>query len=312
MAAESDAADEVLLAANQQRYVLFPIHFHAVWEQYTQYKEQFWTAQELNLSRDTKAFEELTDDERDFIAASLGVLAATALDNLAKRFLADVQIPEARCFFGFQLAMENIHAEALSLLIDTYIKSSAEKQALFQDTLPVVEMKVAWLERWIKTNPLFGERLVALAASVSIFSCGAHCAFSWLNEQGKMPGLSACNYLISRDKSAHRDFARLLFNMLSKKPSEQTVSEIVCSAVTIEKILVCEAVRGVGIDPLLMSAYIEFVADKLLVALGFPKLWKVANPFAWTDTKVTFITKPLATNPKPQVGEEAFAMDADF
>lgn len=310
MAAERD--EEVLLAPSQHRAFLFPIVYHNLWEQYTQHKENFWTAQELDSLRVTRGWNLITADEQDFIVAALGVLAANAIDNITERFSNDVYIPEARCFFGLQSAMQHTHAETLSILIDTYIKSADEKQALFRDTLPVVEMKVAWLERWIKTNPLFGERLVALAVVEGIFLRGAHCAFSWLNEQGKMPGLSACNYLISRGKSAHRDFACLLFNMLSKKPSEQTVSEIVCSAVTIEKILVCEAVRGIGIDPLLMSAYIEFVADKLLVALGFPKLWKVANPFPWTDTKVTFMTKPLAANPKPQACEEAFAMDADF
>lgn len=312
MAAESDVADEVLLATNQQRYVLFPLTFHDVWAKYTQHKENFWTAEDPDLSRDSKPWAELTQDERDFTAAALAVLASTALDNLAERFLVDVQIPEARCFFGFQIAIDNIHAEMLSRLIESYIKGADEKATLLRDAQPVVEMQKAWVARWIKTSAPIGERLVALAAVKGISSAGAHCAFSWLKEQGKMPGLSLCNDLISRDKNAHCEFACLLFQMLANKPSEQTISDIVCSAVTIEKMLVCEAVRGIGIDPFLMSAYIEFVADKLLVMLGLPKLWKVANPFGWMETKIVFVTKPLVKRSKPPVRAEAFAMDADF
>lgn len=310
-AQQKKMAEEVLTAPNQHRVFLFPIVYHNLWERYKQLKENFWTVQELDW-RVTRGWPLLTADERDFIAAALGVLAANAIDNVTGRFSDDVHIPEAQYFFGLQIAMHHTHAETLSLLTNEYIKSANEKQALFCDIAPVVETKAAWVARWITANASFGERLVALAVMEGIFSAGTHCAFSWLNEQGKMPGLSVYNDLISRDKSAHCEFASLLFNMVTNKPSEQTVSEIVCSAVTIEKFLVCEAVRGIGIDPLLMSAYIEFVADKLLVSLGFPKLWKVENPFAWTATKVVFITEPLKKNPKQQICEEAFAMDADF
>jgi len=249
------------------------------------------------------------------------------LENLAERFLKEVQIPEARCFYGFQLAMENIHSETYSLLIDTYIKDPVEKDRLFHamDTVPVIQRKADWAIRWIKSKTTsFAERLVAFAAVEGIFFSGAFCSIFWLKKRGLMPGLTFSNELISRDEGLHCDFACLLYSMLRKKLPQSRVEEIIKEAVTIEKSFVCDAipVALIGMNATLMSTYIEFVADRLLDALGYPKVYNVKNPFEWMEMislqgKTNFFEKRVGEYQKSGVmatreESSSFTLEAEF
>jgi len=218
-----------------------------------------------------------------FFAASDGIV----LENLAVRFMAEVQIPEARCFYGFQIAMENVHAETYGLLIETYIKDPDEKSKLFNaiETVPMVKKKADWALRWINSNKSFAHRLVAFSAVEGIFFSGSFCSIYWLKKRGLMPGLTFSNELISRDEGLHTDFACLLYSMLHNKLEEETVKQIIMEAVDIEKEFITDAlpVSLIGMNAGLMSSYIEFVADRLLVALGYNKVWNTKNPFDWMN-----------------------------
>lgn len=290
---------EPILQENKDRFVLFPINHMAIWEMYKKAEASFWTAEEIDLSVDLNDWENrLNNDEKYFIKHVLAFFAASdgiVNENLAVNFMSEVQYPEARCFYGFQIMMENIHSEAYSLLIDTYIKDPLEKNTLFHaiDTIPCVTKKAEWALRWISKGS-FSERLIAFAAVEGIFFSGSFCSIFWLKKRGLMPGLSFANELISRDEGLHCDFACLLYTQLESKLSLETVQSIISNAVFIEKEFVRDAlpVRLIGMNADLMCQYIEFVADRLLVALGAPKLYYVSNPFDFMD----LISIPGKTN----------------
>jgi ribonucleoside-diphosphate reductase beta chain len=279
-------------------------------------------------------WDKLTKDEKHFISHILAFFAASdgiVNENLCERFASEVQIPEARCFYGFQIAMENIHSETYSLLIDTYIKDATERNHLFNaiDTVPCVQKKAAWALRWISNSGRFAERLVAFAVVEGIFFSGSFCAIFWLKKRGLMPGLTFSNELISRDEGMHCDFACLLYSMLQEQLPDETIHEIISDAVVHEKEFLCEAlpVDLIGMNSKMMAQYIEFVADRLLVALGAPKLYNQTNPFDWMELislqgKTNFFEKRVGEYQKagvmssldnkenPQMND--FALDADF
>ncbi|KAG7668832.1 hypothetical protein Ndes2526B_g00539 [Nannochloris sp. 'desiccata'] len=282
---------EPILKENPDRFVLFPIKYEAIWEMYKKAEASFWTAEEVDLSSDLVHWESLNDDERHFVSHVLAFFAAAdgiVNENLGIRFMKEVQIPEARAFYGFQITIENIHAEMYSLLLETYIKDPVQKNFLFHatDNVPVVKKKADWAMRWISSAESFAERLVAFACVEGIFFSGSFCSIFWLKKRGLMPGLTFSNELISRDEGLHTDFACMLYNHLqtTQLPKER-IASIVREAVEIEKEFICDAlpVDLIGMNSRLMSQYIEFVADRLLVALGNEKEYKVTNPFDWME-----------------------------
>jgi ribonucleoside-diphosphate reductase beta chain len=302
---------------------------------YKKHEASFWTAEEIDLSADKKDWETLSQNEQHFVKMVLAFFAASdgiVNENLAQRFMKEVQIPEARCFYGFQIAMENIHSETYSLLIDTYIKDNKEKNNLFNaiETVPSVGKKAHWALKWIESETTsFAQRLVAFACVEGIFFSGSFCAIFWLKKRGKMPGLTFSNELISRDEGLHCDFACLLYSMLNKKLTSSEIKEIVSDAVAIEKEFVSTAlpVELIGMNSKLMAQYIEFVADRLLVALGHEKIWKVQNPFEWMEMislqgKTNFFEKRVgeyqkagvmaANNGTESAAKDNFCFDADF
>lgn len=282
--------NEPILAESKGRFVLFPIEYDEIWKMYKKAEASFWTTEEIDLNPDLKDWEKLNDDERHFISHVLAFFAASdgiVNENLVLNFMKEVQIPEARCFYGFQIAIENIHAETYSLLIDTYIKDPVEKNKMFNaiDTIPCVKKKADWAMRWIDNAPSFAHRLVAFAAVEGIFFSGSFCSIFWLKKRGLMPGLSFSNELISRDEGLHCDFACLLFTMLNEKPSDEEVRDIIIEAVDFEKEFVADAlpVSLIGMNADLMQQYIEFVADRLLISLGQDKYFNTTNPFPWME-----------------------------
>ncbi|MBL7926717.1 MAG: ribonucleotide-diphosphate reductase subunit beta [Bacteroidia bacterium] len=308
---------EILLEENKDRFVLFPIKHPAIWEMYKKSEASFWTAEEVDLSADLIDWrEKLTDNERHFIKHVLAFFAASdgiVNENLAVNFLQEVQLPEARCFYGFQVMIENIHSEMYSLLIDTYISDSAEKHHLLHaiDTVPCVQKKAEWALRWIGKGS-FAERLIAFAAVEGIFFSGSFCSIFWLKKRGLMPGLSFSNELISRDEGMHCDFACLLYSMLNEKLPVTTVQKLIADAVTIEKEFVSDAlpVNLIGMNAELMCQYIEFVADRLLVALGASKIYNATNPFDFMDMisiqgKTNFFEKRVSEYKKAGVNTSA-------
>src|SRR6201985_3711028 len=282
--------NEVLLRENKDRFVILPINYPRIWEMYKKHEASFWTAEEIDLSDDLKHWENMNDGERHFISHVLAFFAASdgiVNENLAINFMSEVQLPEARCFYGFQIMMENIHSETYALLIDTYVKDPAEKDRLFHaiDTVPAVQKKAEWALKWIN-NGTFAQRLVAFAAVEGIFFSGSFCSIFWLKKRGLMPGLTFSNELISRDEGLHCDFACLLYNQhIVDRLPEETVKDIIRHAVEIEKEFVSDAlpVRLIGMNADLMCQYIEFVADRLLVALGCSKIWNATNPFDFME-----------------------------
>ncbi|WP_075884047.1 ribonucleoside-diphosphate reductase small subunit [Candidatus Protochlamydia sp. W-9] len=290
---------EPILRENKDRFVLFPINHAEIWQMYKKAEASFWTAEEIDLSSDLLDWDrKLNNDEKYFIKHILAFFAASdgiVNENLAVNFMSEVQYPEARCFYGFQIMMENIHSEAYSLLIDTYIKDPTDKNHLFKalETIPCISNKADWALRWISQGS-FSERLVAFAAVEGIFFSGSFCSIFWLKKRGLMPGLSFANELISRDEGLHCDFACLLYSQLNNKLPLVTLQAIISHAVAIEKEFVQDAlpVRLIGMNATLMCQYIEFVADRLLVALGSPKLYNVDNPFDFMD----LISMPGKTN----------------
>lgn len=320
---------EPLLKENKDRFVLFPIQNNDIWQMYKKAEASFWTAEEVDLSHDIKDWEKLNPGERHFISHVLAFFAASdgiVNENLAINFIREVQVPEARCFYGFQIMMENIHSEMYSLLIDTYVKDGEEKNKLFKaiETVPCVKKKAEWALRWI-TKGSFAERLVAFAAVEGIFFSGSFCSIFWLKKRGIMPGLSFSNELISRDEGLHCDFACLLYSHLKERLSQERIHEIIGNAVEIEKEFVVDAlpVDLIGMNSRLMSQYIEFVADRLLVALGYSKLYRATNPFDFMELislqgKTNFFEKRVGEYQKAGVmasGDKknyAFSTEEDF
>lgn len=319
---------EPILQENKDRFVLFPIKHNDIWEMYKKAEASFWTAEEIDLSSDqTDWTAKLNDDERHFIKHVLAFFAASdgiVNENLAVNFMNEVQYPEARCFYGYQIMIENIHSETYSLLIDTYIKDTLEKDKLFHaiETIPAVKHKAEWALRWID-NGGFAERLIAFAAVEGIFFSGSFCSIFWLKKRGLMPGLTFSNELISRDEGLHCDFACLLYSQLVNKLPKEKVSEIITDAVSIEKEFVTEAlpVRLIGMNADLMCQYIEFVADRLLVALGCSKVYNATNPFDFMELislqgKTNFFEKRVAEYQKSGVmgskETNVFSLEEDF
>lgn len=321
--------EEPILKENNNRFVLFPIEHDDIWKFYKKAEASFWTAEEIDLSPDLIDWEnKLNDDEKYFIKHVLAFFAASdgiVNENLAENFVAEVQYTEAKFFYGFQIAMENIHSETYSLLIDTYIKDKKEKDGLFNaiETMDCVKKKADWALRWIDEGS-FAERLIAFAAVEGIFFSGSFCSIFWLKKRGLMPGLSFSNELISRDEGLHCDFACLLYNehLQNKLPKEQ-VRSIILDAVEIEKEFILEAlpVRLIGMNSDLMAQYIEFVADRLLNELGCEKEFNVKNPFDFMDMisiqgKTNFFEKRVGEYQKAGVmsGNESksFSVDEDF
>ena len=282
---------EPLLEENPNRYVMFPIKDHDIWQLYKKMFDCMWRAEEIDLSKDIVHWEMLTDNERHFIKMILAFFAASdgiVVENLGMRFLSEVQLPEARTAYGFQLMMENVHSETYSLLIDTYIKDKVEKSQLFEalNNYPCIKKKGDWAIKWINDKrSSFAARLVAFACVEGIFFSGAFCSIYWLKKRGLMPGLTFSNELISRDEGMHTDMAVMLFHKLNKKLNKQKIKEIVKEAVTIEKEFICDALpcKLIGMNSKLMSQYIEFVADRLLLQLGCTKEYKSENPFDFME-----------------------------
>jgi ribonucleoside-diphosphate reductase beta chain len=319
--------NELLLKENKDRFVLLPINYPKVWEKYKQHEASFWTAEEIDLSADMKDWGNLNDGERHFITHVLAFFAASdgiVNENLAVNFMSEVQLPEARCFYGFQIMMENIHSETYALLIDTYVKDPSEKDRLFHaiETVPAVKKKAEWALRWIE-NGNFAERLVAFAAVEGIFFSGSFCSIFWLKKRGLMPGLTFSNELISRDEGLHCEFACLLYSMLENKLPQEQVHTIIRDAVSIEKEFIIEAlpVALIGMNSKLMAEYIEFVADRWLSELGYTKIYNTANPFDFMEMislqgKTNFFEKRVGDYQKAGVmsgkDTQSFSLDEDF
>jgi len=334
---ELPESEEPLLKESKRRFVLFPIQYNEIWQMYKKAEASFWTAEEMDLSKDLHDWtNRLNDNERHFVSHVLAFFAASdgiVNENLVERFSNEVQAAEARCFYGFQIMMENIHSETYSLLIDTYIKDPAEREYLFDaiETIPCVKRKADWALRWIADkHTSFAERLVAFAAVEGIFFSGSFASIFWLKKRGLMPGLTFSNELISRDEGMHTDFACLLFSHLKRRPHPETVKRIIMQAVEIEQEFLTDAlpVSLIGMNAKLMCQYIEFVADRLLVALGNEKVYKSTNPFDFMDMislqgKTNFFEKRVSeyskaninhsANPTTsEVSTKAFCLDEDF
>merc|ERR1712109_174047 len=321
--------EEPLLMENPRRFVILPIQYGDIWQMYKKAEASFWTAEEVDLSMDVKDWETLKDDEKHFIKHVLAFFAASdgiVNENLVERFMQEVQVPEARCFYGFQIAMENIHSETYSLLIDTYIKDPAERHQLFNaiETVPAVQKKAKWALNWINAdNASYAERIIAFASVEGIFFSGSFAAIFWLKKRGLMPGLTFSNELISRDEGLHTDFACLMFHHLVNKPSEERITEIISEAVKIEIKFLTEAlpVKLIGMNCDLMTVYIKFVADRLLSELDCKKIYNVSNPFDFMenislDGKTNFFEKRVGDYQKAGVMStpetRKFTLDADF
>mmetsp|Transcript_256 Transcript_256/g.837 ORF Transcript_256/g.837 Transcript_256/m.837 type:complete len:329 (-) Transcript_256:493-1479(-) len=323
---------EPILAKTNARFSMFPIKYQQVWEMYKKAEASFWTAEEVDLSSDLPHWEKLNDNEKHFIKHVLAFFASSdgiVNENLSMRFMNDVQIPEARAFYGFQIAIENIHSEMYSLLLETYVKDTEEKSRLFNaiETIDCVAKKAQWALRWIESTQSFAERLVAFACVEGIFFSGSFCAIFWLKKRGLMPGLTFSNELISRDEGLHCDFACMLYGLLeSSKLEDSVVHDIVKGAVEIEREFVTDAlpVSLVGMNAELMVQYIDFVADRLCVSLGVPKLYHASNPFDFMDLislqgKTNFFEKRVGEYQKAGVmaglsegSGHVFSLEEDF
>jgi ribonucleoside-diphosphate reductase beta chain len=318
---------EKILQENKNRFVLFPLQHHDIWEYYKKAEQVFWTAEEIDLSQDLSDWERLKPNEQHFIKHVLAFFAASdgiVNENLAENFVSEVQYTEAKFFYGFQIMMENIHSETYSLLIDTYIKDKEEQNYLVNaiDTVPAVQKKAEWALKWIGSES-FTERLIAFAAVEGIFFSGSFCSIFWLKKQGKMPGLSFSNELISRDEGLHTDFAVHLYNHhIENKLSRERIIEIIDSALVIEKEFITEAlpVSLIGMNSDLMKQYLEYVSDRLLMDLGVGKVYNSENPFDFMQNialanKTNFFEKRVADYVKSGVGEtdnKTISFDEDF
>ena len=316
-----------LLEESSDRYVMFPIQDNDIWTMYKKQVDCFWRAEEVDLSKDLADWKKLNDDEKHFISMVLAFFAASdgiVLENLAVRFMSDVQLSEARAFYGFQIAMENIHSEMYSILIDTFIQDSHQRNSLFKalDTYPCIAKKGLWAKQWINdTSSLFPERLVAFACVEGIFFSSAFASIYWIKKRGLMPGLTLSNEFISRDEALHTEFAVLLYNKLQKRLPQSRVHTIISNAVEIEKEFITESLpcRLIGMNAKLMTQYIEFVADRLSVQLGCDKIYHASNPFDFMelisiDTKVNFFerTNSAYALANKEVAGDVFEFTADF
>jgi ribonucleoside-diphosphate reductase beta chain len=321
---------EPILQENKNRFVIFPIKHHDIWEFYKSMEASFWTAEEIDLSQDLNDWNnKLSDDERYFVKHILAFFAASdgiVNENLAENFVNEVQYAEAKFFYGFQIMMENIHSETYSLLIDTYVKDEAEKDELFNalEVFPAIKKKADWALKWIESDS-FAERLIAFAAVEGIFFSGAFCSIYWLKKRGLMPGLTFSNELISRDEGVHCDFAVHLHNhhLVNKVPKER-IRSIIVDALNIEREFITESlpVSLIGMNAVLMTQYLEFVADRLLVELGCDREYNTTNPFDFMDMislqgKTNFFEKKVAEYQKAGVmntdgDAQKISFDADF
>jgi len=318
---------EPLLREDENRYVMFPIQDDSIWKMYKKQVDCFWRAEEVDLSKDLADWAKLTADEKHFISMVLAFFAASdgiVMENLAMRFMNDVQLSEARAFYGFQIAMENIHSEMYSLLIDTYIHDSEEKSRLFcgVQNYPCISKKSEWAKRWIGDNrSSFASRLLAFACVEGIFFSSSFASIYWIKKRGLMPGLTLSNEFISRDEALHTEFAILLYSKLNKKLAKKRVHEIIHEAAEIEKEFITEALpcRLIGMNANLMCQYIEFVADRLCVQLGYEKIYKTANPLDFmelisVESKVNFFERVNSAYSlaNKTVDENVFEFTADF
>jgi len=323
----SKNVNEPLLIPDDNRFVMFPIKYDDIWQMYKKQVDCFWRAEEIDLSKDNAHWDTLSQEEKFFLSMILAFFAASdgiVLENLGLRFMNDVQISEARAFYGFQIAMENIHSQTYSLLIETYIKNAEEKDKLFRalENFECIKKKGDWAQKWIKDNRSgFATRLIAFACVEGIFFSGAFCSIYWMKKRGLMPGLTFSNELISRDEALHCEFAVLLYSKLVNKVKKSRVHEIIKEAVEIENEFICEALpcRLIGMNSQLMTQYIQFCADRLCVQLGYDKIYNVGNPFDFMELislegKVNFFERyndsyALATKTKD---DSTFDLTEDF
>jgi ribonucleotide reductase beta subunit family protein with ferritin-like domain len=323
-----DLSYDPLLVSDDSRFVMFPIQHNDIWNMYKKHVDCFWRAEEIDLSKDTIQWnEKLNDDERHFISLILAFFAASdgiVLENLGLRFMNDIQLAEARAFYGFQIAMENIHSETYSLLIDAYIKDRDEKNSLLNaiQNYDCIKRKASWAQKWIyDTDITFAKRLVAFACVEGIFFSGSFCSIFWLKKRGLMPGLTFSNELISRDEALHCEFAVLLYSKLVNKLSQEVIREIIRESVEVETNFICEALpcRLIGMNSELMSQYIKFVADRLALQLGCDKIYNEANPFSFMElisleSKTNFFEKKVDAYAlaNKQTEQETFTFTDDF
>lgn len=323
----SKVQTEPLLIEDDNRFVMFPIQDEKIWSMYKKQVDCFWRAEEVDLSKDLTHWKNLTDEERHFISMILAFFAASdgiVIENLGLRFMAEVQLSEARAFYGFQIAMENIHSQMYSQLIETYIQDREKKQNLFQalNNYECIKKKGDWAKKWINDNrSTFATRLVAFACVEGIFFSGAFCSIFWLKKRGLMPGLTFSNELISRDEALHTEFAILLYSKMNKKMSKVRIHDIIKEAVEIEKEFITESLpcRLIGMNATLMKQYIEFIADRLSCQLGYDKIYNSSNPFDFmelisVESKTNFFEKrvseyALADKTKD---ENVFELSEDF
>jgi len=328
-------ASEPLCLESKNRFVLFPLANQQIWSMYKKHVASFWTAEEVDLSQDHRDWQRLSAKEQHFIKYVLAFFAASdgiVLENLTSHFINDVKLPEARCFYAFQAAMENIHSETYSLLIDTYIQDEAEKGELFNamDHIECIQAKAQWALKWMSNDCAFAQRLVAFACVEGIFFSGSFCALFWLKKRGLMPGLTFSNELISRDEGLHTDFACLMYKLCKLKLDDDTVHALIASAVECEQTFICDSlpVDLIGMNSKLMAQYIQFVADRLCHALGHPKLYAAKNPFEWMEMislqgKTNFFEKRVGEYARAGVmaglekgkdgkQQDMFAFDLDF
>jgi len=323
----SQETNDIILSPNENRYVMFPIQDNDIWKIYKKQIDCFWRTEEIDFSKDLTDWAKLTADEKYFISMVLGFFAASdgiIVENLAVRFMSDVQLAEARAFYGFQIAMENIHSETYSVMIDTFIKDKEEQTKMFQavQNFPCIAKKAVWAKKWITDNrSSFAARLVAFAVVEGIFFSSSFAAIYWIKKRGLMPGLTLSNEFISRDEAMHCEFAVLLYNKLLKKLSKKRIYEIVKEAVEIEKEFITEAIpcRLIGMNTKLMQQYIEFVADRMLLQLGYDKVYNSINPFDFMElisieSKVNFFerTNSEYALANKSIEKDIFELSADF
>ncbi len=313
---------EPILQGDSSRFVLFPIKHKKLWDAYKVAEASFWTAEEIDFSKDTNDWESLTENERFFIKNIIAFFAGAdgiVLENLVGNFCNEIQLPEARCFYGFQIAIENIHSEVYSLIIDKYVKDELEKAKLLNaiDEIPCVKRKADWALKWMSPEKAsFAERVIAFSVVEGVFFSGAFCAIFWLKKRGLLPGLTFSNELISRDEGMHTDFAVLIYEMLINKPEKERIYSIVTEAVEIEKMFITESIPCalIGMNADLMKQYIEYVADRLLVQLGYSKYYNSENPFEFMqlismENKTNFFEKRVSEYSLANVSTDDTAND---
>jgi ribonucleotide reductase beta subunit family protein with ferritin-like domain len=308
---------EEILRENPNRYVVFPVKYPEVWRHYKRAVSCFWTPEEIDFSKDRTDWDKLSNNEKYFIENILAFFAGSdgiVIENLAERFLTEIQIPEARQFYSYQMFIEAVHSETYSLLIDTYVKDEKKKNKLFNaiQEIPCIKKKADWAIRWISDKESFGTRLIAFAIIEGIFFSASFCSIYWIKQRGLMPGLTFSNELISRDEGQHTDFAILLHSMLKDKPSHEKVNKIMKDAVAIEKEFITESIpcNLIGMNSELMKTYIEFVADRLLTQLGYEKIWNSSNPFSFMELislrgKANFFERKPSDYVKAGIGKNA-------